>query len=161
MRASSRFSHFLRSSLLVGARTLLSTRQNHLVGPSFDKTRRLLPGSSVSLCSLHTAPAFSPSCSLSFPHTLYLWILTSASRVLFLFLALIRTHSSALLVHWAQVEPLGYFYKGYQQHGRKSTSGGFICTLPLCWDNQDKIYERNIATFNERLRNEPIVLMMA
>jgi len=70
-------------------------------------------------------------------------------------LALIRARSRHLLKTWSRVEPFGYFYKGYQQPGVSTLSGGAACDIRTAWTNQDKVHNKCMPTFNETLQGEP------
>ena len=73
--------------------------------------------------------------------------------LLFVLCGLIRAKSRELLKHWAQSEPLVFFFKGFTQPSRKSIYGGSTITFPIWWKNQDKLYEKCILSFNEILQN--------
>jgi hypothetical protein len=59
--------------------------------------------------------------------------------ILFTFFASIRTRSCYLIKHWAQVESLGFFFRGFHQPGRKSFTGAFIQGLVTSWKDQESI----------------------
>jgi hypothetical protein len=61
--------------------------------------------------------------------------------ILFTFFASIRTRSCYLIKHWAQVESLGFFFRGFHQPGRKSFTGAFIQGLVTSWKDQQAIYD--------------------
>jgi hypothetical protein len=69
-----------------------------------------------------------------------------------LFFALLRTKSQNLLQHWSKVEPLGYYFKGYNQPHGCSLSAGFTTTLQTCWKHLDVMYTKHVPAFNAKLR---------
>jgi hypothetical protein len=77
--------------------------------------------------------------------------------ILFTFFASIRTRSCYLMKHWAQVESLGFFFRGCHQPGRKSFTGAFIQGLVTSWKDQESIYETTISSFNEKLWSTPMM----
>jgi hypothetical protein len=77
--------------------------------------------------------------------------------ILFTFFASLCTRSCYLIKHWACVESLGYFFRGFHQPGRKSFTGAFIQGLRTSWKDQNAIYDRMISTFHEKLRSEDIL----
>lgn len=78
-------------------------------------------------------------------------------NILHLFLALIRTKSRDLLTHWAQVEPLGHYYKGHKQPRLKIIGGAFSSMTDTCVKAQQMIYQKCIPTFNDEMQNTPIM----
>ena len=73
-------------------------------------------------------------------------------KILFLFLALIRTRSRNLLKYWSHIEPLAFYFKGYRLPGRASMSGGFNSTLDTCWKEQEELHSRMQPSFLQKLR---------
>ena len=57
-----------------------------------------------------------------------------------------------LLRHYAIVEPLGFWFKGFQQLSGQSISAGFNSHLKTVWKILDQIYDRCIVTFNQKLQ---------
>ena len=74
--------------------------------------------------------------------------------ILFFFLGLIRTRNRLLLRHYGMVEPLAVWFKGQQQSGRRTLSGGFHSTLPTVFRKMNDLYEKCLLTFNAKLRGE-------
>jgi hypothetical protein len=77
--------------------------------------------------------------------------------ILFTFFASLRTRSHFLIKHWAQVEALGYFFRGFNQPGRKSFTGAFIQGLVASWKDQERLYNGKMPSFNQKLQDTPVV----
>lgn len=74
--------------------------------------------------------------------------------MLYIFYCLLRTKCKYHLLHWAQIEPMGLYYKGLQQPASQSMSGTFTSTLATCWKYQRKLYDKGLKTFNDKLEGE-------
>ena len=75
-------------------------------------------------------------------------------NMLFALLGLIRTRNRNLLRHWAIVEPLALWFKGYRQPNN-ARSNGTSATLNTCWQGIEAIRSRCLPTFQEKLQCEP------
>ena len=73
--------------------------------------------------------------------------------ILYVFFGLLRTRNRNLLLHYSMVEPLANWFKGLQQPGRRSISGGFNSDLRRTWKRLGEMYDQCIPTFNEKLQS--------
>ena len=76
-------------------------------------------------------------------------------RVLSIFFGLLLSKSQRMLPFFPIVETLGLWYKGVQQRGSRTITGGLSSTLQTAWKRIDNLYSHCLPTFNKKLRHIP------
>ena len=126
-----------------------------VIAKQYDELRSTFPACHFVLATVTASKKFAPPMSLSVDPAATLRPTSDMHMkqrmILSAFLSHVRTKSRHLLKHYAIVEPLGFWFKGYMQPSRKSISGMTNSDMRTVWTRIGKMHDRCILGFNQKL----------